>query len=139
MRTPSSDRDAAITSWPPTRSYCGQSTGADAQGGAASGLPAIHPAAASPSGRSSIRRSQLRACRALRHRVFDGKWTSYIFQRERSTSLVVATLTFWIIEGGGDSLLAPPRAEVSQEAAQDFPQSCSICGASSTRSTPLTF
>ena len=90
MRTPSSDRDAAITSWPPTRSYCGQSTGADAQGGAASGLPAIHPAAASPSGRSSIRRSQLRACRALRHRVFDGKWTSYVFQRERSTSLVVA-------------------------------------------------
>ena len=121
MRTPSSDRDAAITSWPPTRSYCGQSTGADAQGGAASGLPAIHPAAASPSGRSSIRRSQLRACRALRHRVFDGKWTSYIFQRERSTSLVVATLTFWIIEGGGDSLLAPRRAEASQEAAQDLP------------------
>ena len=47
MRTPSSDRDAAITSWPPTRSYCGQSTGADAQGGATSGLPAIHPAATS--------------------------------------------------------------------------------------------
>ena len=47
MRTPSTDRDAAITSWPPARSYCGQSTGADAQGGAASGLPAIHPAAAS--------------------------------------------------------------------------------------------
>ena len=39
MRTPSSDRDAAITSWPPTRSYCGQSTGADAQGGAAASQP----------------------------------------------------------------------------------------------------
>ena len=27
-------------------------------------------------------------------------------------------LTFWIIEGGGDSLLAPLRAEDSQEAAR---------------------
>ena len=90
MRTPSTDRDAAITSWPPARSCCRYSIGADAQDGAASGLPAIHPAAASPFGRSSTRRSQLRACRALRHRVFDGKSTSWIFQRERGTSLVVA-------------------------------------------------
>ena len=90
MRTPSSDRDAAITSWPPARSCCGQSTGADAQGGAASGLPAIHPAAASPFRRSSTRRSQLRPCRALPHVVFDGNWTSHVFQRERGTSLVMA-------------------------------------------------
>ena len=47
MRTPSSDRDAAITSWPPARSCCRYSIGADAQDGAASGLPAIHPAATS--------------------------------------------------------------------------------------------
>ena len=47
MRTPSTDRDAAITSWPPARSCCRYSIGADAQDGAASGLPAIHPAATS--------------------------------------------------------------------------------------------
>ena len=47
MRTPSTDRDAAITSWPPARLCCRQSIGADAQDGAASGLPAIHPAATS--------------------------------------------------------------------------------------------
>ena len=66
MRTPSTDRDAAITSWPPARLCCRHSTGADAQDGAASGLPAIHPAATS--NRTSVSAQVSQPC-VPRHRA----------------------------------------------------------------------